>query len=273
MRVRQQFPQIFTDASTLEDRITTLINLKGKLVKDARVVELPEEALEGTLEIRQGGLPVLITVPHDGNLKTLRETELPTNTRSKGRDIAVNYIARDIFRYFTYSQSKHPSLIIERVHRTHATPQIETYFEEQVIKTLCNMLIYHNFQGPLLHIDLHGFGEQPVFGDYDLILGTGYRTTIGETQADIYFATFMQKEGYRVYLPGEEYKEGEKFSADNPQTLVQRVRSFQLPNVISMQIETWSRFRRKGSKYEGQTLSVDLADFIANWSNQIPKKF
>src|SRR6187551_1326205 len=53
-----------------------------------------------------------------------------------------------------------------------------------------------------LFIDLHGFGAQPSFGTFDLILGTANRGTVA-TDADVRFAQSMRAKGYTIFLPRE----------------------------------------------------------------------
>lgn len=178
---------------------------------------MSQEVLEKTIFVRRGTLPVLLSVPHDGTLDSIGGVPLALYSGSKPRDFAVRPVARDIFIHILRSSRKSPDLLIQRVHRSFISSQIQSYFENKVINFLSEPTSsYRGEMGKVLLIDLHGFTKQPEFGEFDLILGTGHRQTVGESSVDYDFSSFMMDRGYRVYVPSEKPIPGELYPADRP---------------------------------------------------------
>ena len=214
--------------------------------------------------VRWGTLPVLLTVPHDGTLHSLANVDLNHLLDSRPRDIAVRRVARDIFIHILKTSKKQPNLIIQRVHRSRITEQIQSYFEDKSVSMLEEIAVDSKRAGLLL--DLHGFTKQPSFGEYDLILGTNHRQTVGGTNADREFAGFMRQRGYEVYVPQETPVDGELYGATDPRTLVQKARQQGPGNVVGLQVEIARHFRTRDATDVGQKLSGDMGDFMIHRS-------
>lgn len=227
-------------------------------------LHLDKELLERSLFLRRGTLPVLLTVPHDGTLRSLANVDLNNFPDSRPRDIAVRCFARDIFIHVLRARKENLNLVIQRVHRSFITEQIQSYFEDKS-KGILKEVVADDKETALL-LDLHGFTKQPDFGEYDLILGTGHRRTVGSTNADYIFSEFMGGRGYRVYIPQEEPVEGELYGATHPRTLVQKVRHNGLHNLVGLQVEIARNFRTKDATDIGQKLSRDMGDFVLQWN-------
>ncbi len=216
--------------------------------------------LNNSLFINHGSLPVLLSVPHDGSLTLINGVSLKKYDLGP-RDYWVSEIAKDIVINSQKLSGKSPTLIVQKIHRKAITEEIQKYFEDVCI-SLLKELVRRHIQNKILHLDLHGFINQPSFGEFDLILGTAHRKSLKGSNIDYLFSKFMGDKGYKVYLPQEIPKSGEKFTAEPEHTLVQKILKANIPNVISMQIEIASRFRRKEGQKEGEKLSQDIANYI-----------
>ncbi len=123
---------------------------------------------------------------------------------------------------------------------------------------------------PKLLLDLHGFSTQPVIGEFDLILGTDHRTSVGDSIVDQQFADFMRARNYRVYLPTQEEVDGERFTASGSKRdgqivpLVQEVVAANITNAVSMQLEIAWHFRQAGAKEVGTRLANNISEFIVS---------
>lgn len=231
-------------------------------------IRIPENDLRYSLFVRRGTLPIVLTVPHDGFLEKVGQTHLVKDEvlSPSPRDEAVRVVARDIYTHVWNKIDQVPSLVICLVKRKFRTIQTQRYFEQAAINLLKSTAI-SNPGKRILHIDLHGFKEQPEIGDYDLIFGTDHRKSVGSS-ADIELANFMINRGYKVYLPTEEVRAGERYGAggeigeDKISPLVQEVLATQMTQVDSIQIETARRFRQRGAETEGKKLSRDLGNFF-----------
>lgn len=217
--------------------------------------------------IQEGTVPVLISVPHDGTLTSLAGQELEEYD-TIGRDTAAGILALDTFSEFKIATGEDLGLVITLIKRKNVHPEILRHFEKTVIDKLQNLS--NKTDQEILHIDLHGFAAQPSFGEYDLILGTGHRYTVGESVLDRYFGEFMTRKGYRVYVPTETSREGERWTASNERTMVQKAKKEEIPKVASIQIETAPWFRRKGFTDQGKQLCRDMAVFIKEVQIDLP---
>jgi N-formylglutamate amidohydrolase len=117
-----------------------------------------------------------------------------------------------------------------------------------------------------LLIDMHGFTSQPEYGEYDLILGTGNRRTIkGSLDYDLKFAAYMERCGYRVFLPRES-------SAANyelyPGQFTVRHYSEKF-GISAVQLEIASKFRRLDGTASGKKLARSISNFIDNIKSEI----
>jgi hypothetical protein len=223
---------------------------------------LDPEQLDKTLHIKRGLLPVLITVPHDGLLRSVSGIPFISNPNSRHRDVAVDVIAQDIYEYIADRMGGITiNIVSEQVHRSCATPQTRAYLYWQSA-VLMQSLQATNQQA--LHIDLHGCSNQPTFGEFDLIVGTAHCRTVGDSDIDKRFHQFMEASGYSVYLPTGKPIDGELFGADGEHNLTGMIHRH-LPQVPSMQIEISRKFRERGSKEIGQRLSRRIGDFLIDW--------
>jgi hypothetical protein len=224
--------------------------------------------LQESYEHHSGTLPVLITAPHNGWRKTLGDRTLPPIPHSKASDGATRFIAQDIHHFLGARDLPTPTVLIDAVHRRHRTPQTRASFEYKTYEALCTLRQQHI--GPIVHLDLHGFSPHASTADYDLILGTAHRQTVGNTNADVQLANFAASHGYRTYVPKSEPAPGEVFSARSPATLVQRVASLALGQTGSIQIEISSNFRTAETREAGQQLAHDLGTFCLKWAQHAP---
>lgn len=230
--------------------------------------ELPIESLNGTVDIRPGSIAALLTAPHGGHKTRFGNYQLPYDRREPLPDGATAEITLDARQYVAEASEEQHSLSIlaDRVARRHRTPQTRAHFELQAFLQLCAMRQRFDASTSLLHLDIHGFAPGPRNEMYDLVLGTGHRSTVGDTDADRMFAAHMEALGYSVYLPTEEPTEGEVFAANHPGTLVQRFRSLGLQNIASVQIEINARFRTNEGLALGKKLARDIGSFCLAWS-------
>lgn len=214
---------------------------------------------------------VLITIPHDG----LRGFELDSflSKRKKGTtlsDIGVWPIVRDMLPV-------HEANVIRGLlSRSYVdyNRDAEDAFESQQFQ-----LSYQSYHGRIFHtlrqmqnrfgtesillLDVHGFGSQPSSAPrdgFDVILGTGNRSTIAHGEPDRELARFLEACGYSVFLPMEHVQRPPYDPLNGGFT----VRSFarQL-GVNAIQIEIAPRFRHRNSALLGTKLSHDLGTFLS----------
>lgn len=112
---------------------------------------------------------------------------------------------------------------------------------------------------PLL-IDMHGFSAQRApreFQNYDIILGTGNRTTVAADE-DLFLGEFLANRGYKVFVPRIHpvVCQGDHL---NGRYTVRSV--FRQLGVSAIQFEIERRFRVNGAGVIGRKLAGDLADF------------
>ena len=109
-----------------------------------------------------------------------------------------------------------------------------------------------------LLIDLHGFGKQPSYGEYDIILGTGNRATL-VSDVDKALAASLADCGYSVFLPHEEMigPLEDIYSADFTTRHHHEVLGI---NVIQMEIH--KTYRTFENQEKGIKLANDLARFM-----------
>lgn len=171
-------------------------------------------------------------------------------------------VARDIYLHSLREYHETPSLMIQTVHRRFATTTIKSHMENSAAEMLAGIAEKNDNHGLL--IDLHGFTKQPFFGEFDLILGTGHRKTVGNTDIDHKFASFMAERGYGVYVPSEESVTGELYGATLPRNLIQKMNMRGLSATVGLQIEIARHFRTADATERGKQLSRDLGDFVSN---------
>lgn len=216
---------------------------------------------------------VLITIPHDG----LRgfELDLFLSKRKKGTtlsDIGVWPIVRDILPihganvirgllprgYVDYNREEVDAL---------ESPQFQVSYQSyhgRIFHALRQM--QHRFgTESILLLDMHGFGLQSLHAPrdaYDVIFGTGNRSTITHGEPDRELARFLEERGYTVFLPEREVQRLPYDPLNGGFT----VRSFakQL-GVNAIQLEIAQRFRHRNAAMLGTKLSQDIAAFLLEY--------
>jgi hypothetical protein len=209
---------------------------------------------------------VTVSVPHDTLNQIDCAIDLPA--RKAGvvvRDLAVAVIAADIAAqaeihlvrgmmwrgYLDYNRtavlgSAYDDLSMERYWREYRG-------------AIMSRVTGRGGRGRPLLIDLHGFVHQPSYGEYDIILGTGNRSTVA-SDVDLRLGEYLSKCGYRVFVPAEtEVIPGVPDRLSGQDT----VRSvFRETGVDSVQLEVARRYRARDGLKEGRQLARDLASFI-----------
>jgi len=222
-----------------------------------------------TLKVRHTS-PVLLTVPHDGVGGLGLEPFL--FSRKNGchkHDVGVWPIVRDVLplfeanvvrgllprRYLDYNRAEDQAF---------EAPQFRSSYQAYHGRIFHEVRQMQN-QFPadqLLLLDVHGFGSQPPYAPrdgYDLILGTGNRSTVKHGNVDREFAAFLESRGYKVFLPDASPKQ---MSADwlNGGFTVRSISYALCVNAI--QIEIAPRFRHRNAALCGTQLSHDIAAFL-----------
>ncbi len=230
-----------------------------KEFKETEFPVFPESILENTIEILgDGSLPLIVTIPHDGEYHELNGIQLPYQISQGKRDLAVRKIGYEICNFMSERYGKTPIFINQLIHRKRMTPQITQFYE----KTVIDALRLSPYKKRLIYIDLHGCTRQPDFGTYDLIAGTDNRKTVKESNIDYQIGEFMQKRGISMYIPQETPRAGEIWGAKLERTLMQKMLRADLPHVVGMQIEIarWFRTPEDNGIEKGRMLSSHLAD-------------
>ena len=115
--------------------------------------------------------------------------------------------------------------------------------------------------GRCLLLDIHGFVNQPDFGEFDVILGTQHRTTV-VSDVDIEFAAFLRDKGYNVYLPTEGKIKSEKFGGGFTVVKYSRL------GIDAMQVEIAKEFRVKNAN-KRKKLTRNIREFLEGYKNSI----
>jgi hypothetical protein len=208
-------------------------------------------------------MPVLLSVPHDGRKVTVAGQRIMRLRGGIPGDRNVRYIASDICDGIEGTTGQRPSLIVDEIKRNRRWAT-SPYYDGHVIDRVAEIAEHHDAsaQRPLF-LDLHGFSNQPFFGEYDLILGTMHRASV-KSDVDRLFGAFMSERGYNVYVPEEEPREGELFTAEPVHTLTHQV-SLAVPAIDCMQVEIHHDFRTAEGRDRGVQLATDMADFIVEY--------
>lgn len=215
---------------------------------------------------------VLITVPHDGLYGFELDPFLPIRKHgSTLRDIGTWPIVRDML--FVYEANVIRGLLSRR-YVDYNRVESEAFESSQF------QWSYQSYHGRIFHelrqmqnrfgseaillLDVHGFGTQPSFAPrdgFDVILGTGNRSTILHGEPDRELARFLESCGYSVFLPEVQVQRPPHDPLNGGFT----IRSFarQL-GVNAIQIEIAPKFRRNNSAVLGTKLSQDLATFLSD---------
>lgn len=237
---------------------------------------------------------VVITVPHDGLPKSeLVGFSSPRENGIRGRDKHVWPIVRDLILgtsdleitkyisiirglmwrgFIDYNRSwpqgiNYYPLTKEKAQTALEDPKLvpayHTY-HNKIQELVARSLEYYGNGGCLL-LDMHGFCVQPPFAPepfgYDLVLGTGNRSTIPYGAIDLEMGRYLQEKGYSVFVPAEKNPEQgpaeDLYSADF--TTHYYSETFNI-NAIQVEVAPW--FRNRDGTERGQRLSQDLAQFL-----------
>lgn len=224
---------------------------------------ITEKVLNQTIEVYHGlDMNVVVSVSQDGNLSELAGTKLFQNIDAKPQDVAVMSIAYDLQSISDTDYGRYPTLLRQKIDPRYITPQLKKHFEKGVVETIEELK-----GGSALLLDLQGFSKQPEGEEYDLIIGTAHRKSVRGTSIDIHFAEFMSKKGYNLYVPTEQAMEGELYTAEDQNSLVQIVTNKQISNVFSLQIEIARHFglNTPESIAKGKQLAMDLSAYLIDW--------
>ncbi len=237
---------------------------------------------------------VVITVPHDG----MPNYKWPDKIRDRrkgvtGGDPGVWLIAKDILfgskrlniREFisvvkgdiprgmvdlnrswpiprSYYKGQKPQLALEN---SRYAPEYRQY--HGTIGQLLEESINRYGKAGCLLIDLHGFAKQPDYapkGGYDLILGTGNRTSIYYGDIDLAMGEYLRHKGYEVFVPGDKSATHQKEDLYAAEFTTRYYATKYKINAV--QIETAHKFRDKKQGIGiGPQLSKDLASFFEKW--------
>jgi N-formylglutamate amidohydrolase len=215
-------------------------------------------------------VPTLISVPHDGALQ--RHLRIPLSERTNGttgRDTHVWDIVRDILDDASASVVRG---LLPRTLVDYNRDPTEAFDHDAVsapylayhryIDACIGLMKEHLPTEKLLLLDMHGFVGQPSYAPpngYDIIMGTGNRTTIPHGDVDRQFARFLQARGYTVFLPENEpvQPEGDRM---NGGYIVRHHAATHRINCI--QVEIAPRFRDRDMTDIGKRLARDIARFL-----------
>ncbi|MDD5071659.1 MAG: hypothetical protein PHQ42_02900 [Patescibacteria group bacterium] len=128
------------------------------------------------------------------------------------------------------------------------------------VASLARCMIEQHGAGNCLLLDFHGFSDQPSYGEYDVILGTGNRLTVF-SEIDKQLADFLQFREYRVFLPREKPVGSGEDRFNGNFIIHSYAEKFGL-NAI--QIEIFKTFRTKEGEERGKKLASDLSNFLAD---------
>ena len=231
---------------------------------------IDRERIENPI-ILYGNCPIIITIPHDGDLKEFDGTHLAFVPENKRRDLHTKEIGLALRKEMEETYGLRPTLVIQQIHRRFMTQQIEGSFQNAVEESVAN--VTRQFSDVLL-FDLHGFAERPVtlhFAasstpknvDFGIILGTHHRRSIRNNE-DVELAKSLRLSGFTTYLPASHAIEGEIFTAEPPHTVLQTIRRMNTNrNVSAMQVEIGSRYRNgEGINKIGKA----LGRFAGQWA-------
>lgn len=216
---------------------------------------------------------VLLTVPHDGVCGLELEPFVPCRTGGNiNHDMGVWPIVRDILgahpanvvrgllsrRYVDYNRAPEDA---------YETPQMAAPYDRYhgSIYVQLRQMLQCFAASDLLLIDAHGFRNQPSYAPnegFDLILGTGNRTTIHHDEPDRALAAFLMMRGYKVFLPETNTCRGRYDNLNGGFTVRTVARELR---INSVQIEIARRFRVRDAAVVGTRLSADIAAFLSEY--------
>lgn len=199
------------------------------------------------VEFAAGNIPVIITVRHDGFATHICGSKLPLVRDKDINDAGTAFLGFRAIRRFA-AWNEQPSFLYNKIARNRCSQEIWGIYYESVLREARRLLGVH---GRCFVFDLHRFYKHPPVGRYDIFFGTDHRRTVN-SELDQRFASelFNQCWGecramWRVYLPDDEPKEGERFGATNPKTLVRWLKTEE-PRVEAIQIEFYKSLLENG---------------------------
>ncbi len=232
-----------------------------------------------TLDPVAGMWPVTLSVPHD----TLSGYELqglvPERARGvRGKDKLVWPVVRDVViqtpaavvrgllprSICDYNRAEPPGVCYDfygsrepdAAYESPAVAVLWRAYHEAISRRLT--LARRAGLRPLL-LDMHGFGRPAPYGEFDLILGTGNRASVG-SDVDLRLGEHLSRAGYRVFVPKERPRvPGVDDYLDAEHTVRWHAVS---DGVDAIQIELSRRFRVPEAGAEGRRLSACLAEFL-----------
>lgn len=211
---------------------------------------------------------VIVTVPHDGLME--KDFAGLFEKRRRGisvRDINVWPIVRDVLMIVSadvvrgmiprclldYNRSEEEALEDER--------WLESYNAyHSAIAGLVRCMVEQHGESECLLLDFHGFTDQPNYGEYDIILGTGNCTTVF-SEVDKQLFEFLRNRKYQVFFPKKERVGGSEDEYNGGFTIRHYAKKF---GINAIQLEISKIFRTKEGEGRGKILASDLADFIRN---------
>jgi len=240
---------------------------------------------------------VVISVPHDGfpakDFTGLVQPLLPDMINPgllSARDLNIWPIAKDIACQtpVTIVRGLLPRSFVDYNRRCPRVREDELQnLEEPDINIIIGQQLWENYHSKLksaierstitteqasfpvirpLLLDLHGFVEQPSYGEYDLIFGTHNGQTISYS-IDARFAAYLLDLGYRVFLPKRKswynMRVGENDKYPGGEIILNCHRMTTAPCI---QIEIHQSFRTRENQSKGIKLAKDIAGFFQRYT-------
>jgi N-formylglutamate amidohydrolase len=210
---------------------------------------LPHHALSGFLEVRKNGI-----IGSDGHT-----WEIVKDTLLKVKVHAVRGMMPRHFLDYNRSTDGN-NLNPDSAKNSETAFEDETmqpyydYYHESIARMIKLMTRIYGVEGCLL-IDFHGFTHQPEHGEFDIIIGTGNRTTVN-SNVDRKLAAFLTEKGYRVFLPDEN---SEHCQYSGGYTVRHYAKKFGINAIL---VEVAQKFRTLEGRELGIKLSADFAEFL-----------
>lgn len=230
-----------------------------------------------------GPARVTLSIPHDTLEPELFSGLVPKRSAGvHGRDRRVWFVARDIARVVPvqivrgllprgvcdYNRFRPPGISYE----LDPSLSAQTAFDDEAVAPFwaayheaVRLRLYRTHGAgirPLL-MDFHGFGRPAPYGDFDIILGTGNRTTVF-SDIDFEFGEWLSTHGYDVFVPREEpmiANQSDYMDADYTTRSIAQDLGFD-----AVQVEIAHRFRSDDAGERGRRLAIVIADFIRGLS-------
>lgn len=239
---------------------------------------------------RRNSSSILMAVPHDGLIGNDFSGVFKERTKGwKGSDLRVWPIVNDILvqtgrvgfslaavrflmarayidgnRRMSSGKDK-PRTVVED--RAYEDPRLRSIYEKyhRLIATYLKRSITLHGEYQTLLLDFHGFGRQPSFAPtpgFDVILGTGNRTTVPHSEVDRQLAWHLGLKGYRVFLPEEKptVPGGDPYNAGY--TTRHYSARYRI-NAVQIEIAPW--FRTKEDEVRGKKLATDISEFLVTY--------